>query len=125
MPRSDWLVNRENYSLNSLLILPLTLVFLLVFIINHDTLRRTAGSTRKMKRGLTRTEIYSLAILSGACLSILINAWKSDGEPLFSSLAISGLAFAFSYALVSWTGDVFIQRGYKGRDMSKKNPVVL
>lgn len=76
-------------------------------------------------RGLTSTETYSLATLSGACLSILINAWKSDGEPLFSSLAISGLAFAFSYALVLWTGDVFVQRGYKGRDMSKKNPSEL
>ncbi|KAK5167132.1 tunicamycin resistance protein [Saxophila tyrrhenica] len=76
-------------------------------------------------RDLTATETYSLAVLSAACLSILVNAWKSNGEPLFSSLAISGLAFVFSYALVLWTGDVFIKRGYKGRDMSKKSPVEI
>ncbi|WPG99195.1 Hypothetical protein R9X50_00200600 [Acrodontium crateriforme] len=74
---------------------------------------------------LSTTETYSLSILSVACLAILINAWKSDGEPLFASLAISGIAFAFSYALVRWTADVFVKRGYKGRDLSKKNPVEL
>lgn len=72
-------------------------------------------------RELTSAEIYSLGVLSAACLAILFNAWSSDGEPLFASLAISGLAFSFAYALVLWTGDVFIKRGYKGRDMSKKN----
>jgi UDP-N-acetylglucosamine--dolichyl-phosphate N-acetylglucosaminephosphotransferase len=76
-------------------------------------------------RELTATEVYSLSILSAICFAILVNAWKSDGEPLFSSLAISGLAFAFSYALILWTGDVFIKRGYKGRDMSKRNPVEM
>ncbi|GAB7363695.1 hypothetical protein MBLNU230_g4263t1 [Neophaeotheca triangularis] len=70
---------------------------------------------------LTSTEAYSLSGLSIVGLAILINAWKSDGEPLFASLAISGLAFAFAYALVKWTGDVFIRRGYKGKDLSKKN----
>lgn len=74
---------------------------------------------------LTSTEAYSLSGLSIVGLAILVNAWKSDGEPLFASLAISGLAFAFAYALVRWTGDVFIKRGYKGRDMSKKNPTEL
>lgn len=73
-------------------------------------------------RELSSTEIYSLSILSATCLAILLNAWKSDGEPLFASLAMGGLAFSFSYALVLWTGDVFIKRGYKGRDLSKRNP---
>ena len=76
-------------------------------------------------RDLNSTEVYSLSILSAVCLAILFNAWKSDGEPLFASLAMAGLAFSFSYALVLWTGEVFIQRGYKGRDMSKKNPVEM
>lgn len=71
---------------------------------------------------LSATEGYSLSILSVCCFAVLVNAWKSDGEPLYASLAISGIALAFSYALIRWTGDVFIQRGYKGRDMSKKNP---
>lgn len=76
-------------------------------------------------RSLTSSEVYSLSIVTAICVAILVNAWKSDGEPLFSSLAISGLAFAFSYALILWTGDVFIKRGYKGRDLSKKNPVEM
>lgn len=76
-------------------------------------------------RELTSTETYSLSGLSAVCLAILFNAWKSDGEPLFASLAMGGLAFSFSYALVLWTGDVFMKRGYKGRDMSKKNPTEM
>ena len=76
-------------------------------------------------RDLTSTEVYSLGILSASCVAILWSAGKSDGEPLYASLAISGLGFAFSYALIQWTGDVFIKRGYKGRDMSKKNPTEM
>ena len=71
---------------------------------------------------LSSTESLSLAVLVAACLAILINAWKSDGEPLYASLAISGVAYTFSYAIIQWTGEVFIRRGYKGRDMSKKSP---
>lgn len=74
---------------------------------------------------LTSTEGYSLSVLSIACIAVLVNAWRSDGEPLFASLAISGVAFAFSYALIPWTGDVFIRRGYKGKDFSKRNPTEL
>lgn len=74
---------------------------------------------------LTSTEAYSLSVLSIGCISVLVNAWRSDGEPLFASLAISGVAFAFSYALIRWTGDVFIRRGYRGRDLSKKNPIEM
>lgn len=74
---------------------------------------------------LTSTETYSLSVLSIACIAVLVNAWRSDGEPLFASLAISGVAFAFSYALIPWTGDVFIRRGYKGKDLSKRNPTEL
>lgn len=70
---------------------------------------------------LSSSEGYSLTVLSAICLAILANAWRSDGEPLFASLAISGIAFAFAYALVRWTGDIFIKRGYRGRDMSKKH----
>jgi UDP-N-acetylglucosamine--dolichyl-phosphate N-acetylglucosaminephosphotransferase len=76
-------------------------------------------------QALTSTETYSLSVLSIACISVLLNAWRSDGEPLFASLAISGVAFAFSYALIPWTGDVFMRRGYKGKDFSKRNPIEL
>ena len=74
---------------------------------------------------LTSTETYSLSVLSVACISVLVNAWRSDGEPLFASLAISGVAFAFSYALIPWTADVFVRRGFSGKDLSKRNPTVL
>ncbi|KAK5700380.1 tunicamycin resistance protein [Elasticomyces elasticus] len=74
---------------------------------------------------LSRTETYSLGGVAAICFAILVNAWQSDGEPLFASLAISGIAFAFTYALIRWTGDVFIKRGYKGRDLSKKNAVEI
>jgi hypothetical protein len=76
-------------------------------------------------QALTSTETYSLSVLSIACISVLVNAWRSDGEPLFASLAISGVAFAFSYALIPWTGDVFIRKGFSGKDLSKRNPTVL
>ncbi|GAB7331448.1 hypothetical protein MBLNU13_g02862t1 [Cladosporium sp. NU13] len=76
-------------------------------------------------QALTSTETYSLSVLSIACISVLVNAWCSDGEPLFASLAISGVAFAFSYALIPWTADVFIRRGFSGKDLSKRNPTVL
>lgn len=74
---------------------------------------------------LSRTETYSLSGFSIVCIAVLVNAWKNDGEPLFASLAISGVAFAFTYALIRWTGDVFMERGYKGRDMSKKAPTEM
>lgn len=74
---------------------------------------------------LSGTETYSLSGLAVLCFAVLFNAWKSDGEPLFASLAISGLAFAFSYCVIRWTGDVFLNRGYKGKDLSKKNPIEM
>ena len=74
---------------------------------------------------LSSTETYSLGVVTVVCLAVLINTWQSNGEPLFASLAISGIAFSFSYGVIRWTGDVFLKRGYKGRDMSKKNPVEM
>jgi len=72
---------------------------------------------------LSSAETYTLSVLSVACLAILFNAWKSDGEPLYASLAMGGMGFAFTYALIRWTGGVLMSRGYKGRDLAKKNPV--
>ena len=74
---------------------------------------------------LSRTEGYSLSVLAAACLAVLVNTWQNDGEPLFASLAISGIAFAFAYALIRWSGEVFMKRGFKGRDLSKKNAVEM
>ncbi|KAF2763837.1 UDP-N-acetylglucosamine:dolichyl phosphate N-acetylglucosamine-1-phosphate transferase-like protein [Teratosphaeria nubilosa] len=74
---------------------------------------------------LTSAETYGLTGLSVVSAAVLLNAWRSNGEPLYASLAIGGLGFAFTFALIRWTGDVFIKRGYKGRDMSKKSPVEI
>lgn len=91
------------------------------FIHNADREQQLFQSFQPDMQDLTATEGYSLSALSVTCLAILYSAFQSNGEPLYASLAIGGLAFAFAYALVQWTGDVFIKRGYKGRDMSKKN----
>lgn len=69
---------------------------------------------------LSNTEILALSVCSGACLNVLYLTWGEDGAPLFASLALSGLAYVFSYAIIRWTGDAFMRAGRKGRDMSKK-----
>ncbi|KAF2159342.1 hypothetical protein M409DRAFT_71117 [Zasmidium cellare ATCC 36951] len=74
---------------------------------------------------LSNTETYSLGAISFVCLAILISSLRNNGEPLFDSLAISGLAFAFSYCIIRWSGDTFLKRGFKGRDMSKKQPIEI
>lgn len=70
---------------------------------------------------LSGTEKTTLASLTFACLLILNSSWRNDGEPLYASLAISGLAFAFTYCTIRWTGDVFIKQGFGGEDRSKKH----
>lgn len=73
-----------------------------------------------MSGELTNTESWSLLACSAACLSVLYKSWGEDGAPLFASLALSGLAFAATYAIIKWTGDAFMKAGRKGKDMSKK-----
>ncbi|KAK5660396.1 hypothetical protein OQA88_12939 [Cercophora sp. LCS_1] len=68
---------------------------------------------------LTNTETWSLFILSGTCLAILANTFQGEGEPLIASLALSGLAFSATFALIRWLGPTFIRSGLKGVDMSK------
>lgn len=72
-----------------------------------------------MSTTLGQTEVYSLLSLSLACFGILANTFHGDGEPLIASIAFSGLAFSFCYALVRWLGNAFMQRGFKGRDLCK------
>ncbi|KAF1913350.1 UDP-GlcNAc-1-phosphate transferase [Ampelomyces quisqualis] len=68
---------------------------------------------------LTTTETLSLSALSVACTGVLANTLQGEGEPLIASIAFSGLAFAFCYALIRWLGNAFIRRGFKGRDLCK------
>lgn len=70
---------------------------------------------------LSGTEKTALASISFACLTVLVSSWRNDGEPLYASLAISGLAYAFTYCTIRWTGDVFIKQGFGGEDRSKKH----
>lgn len=74
---------------------------------------------------LSNTETVSLLACSVACFGVLVNTWRNDGEPIYASIAISGLAFAVSYAVIRWTGDAFMKAGRKGKDMSKKNAVEM
>ncbi|KAK2735777.1 tunicamycin resistance protein [Myotisia sp. PD_48] len=74
---------------------------------------------------LTRTETWSLLTLVTACLGIIAKTFQGDGEPLVASLALSGIAFAASFSLIRWLGDVFMRAGLKGKDMSKLKRVEL
>ncbi|RFU29739.1 hypothetical protein B7463_g6616, partial [Scytalidium lignicola] len=68
---------------------------------------------------LSSTETYSLLSLSLACLAIIANTFHGDGEPLIASVALSGIAFSSTYAMIRWLGPAFMKAGLKGKDMSK------
>lgn len=68
---------------------------------------------------LSRTEYLSLLSLTIACIGILANTFQGDGEPLIASIAFSGIAFSFTYALIRWLGSTFMKAGFKGKDLCK------
>jgi UDP-N-acetylglucosamine--dolichyl-phosphate N-acetylglucosaminephosphotransferase len=70
---------------------------------------------------LSTLETLSLASLSLACSGIIANNIVDDGEPLLASAALSGIAFAASYAMICWLGPAFMKAGLKGADMGKVN----
>ncbi|KAI8960835.1 glycosyl transferase family 4-domain-containing protein [Daldinia sp. FL1419] len=70
---------------------------------------------------LSNAETLYLSSLSLACVAVLVRTFEGEGEPLVASLALSGIAFAASYAMIRWLGPTFIQAGLKGRDLSKVN----
>ncbi|KAF3482864.1 UDP-N-acetylglucosamine-1-P transferase [Arthroderma uncinatum] len=75
---------------------------------------------------LTSRETWSLLALVIACSAVLAkNAIQGDGEPLVASLALSGIAFAASFSLIRWLGDVFMKAGLKGKDMSKLKKIEI
>ena len=73
---------------------------------------------------LTRTETLSLSALSALALALLVAAIRASA-PLHSSLALSVFAFAATFALIRWLGDVFAARGLRGRDQAKRGRVEL
>ncbi|KAF3037629.1 tunicamycin resistance protein [Didymella heteroderae] len=68
---------------------------------------------------LTTTETISLGAVSWASITVLVNTFRGEGEPLIAAMAFSALAFAASYALIRWLGDAFMRRGFKGKDLCK------
>ncbi|CAJ2514226.1 Uu.00g023450.m01.CDS01 [Anthostomella pinea] len=70
---------------------------------------------------LSSTESVALSGVAVVCVATLIRTFDGEGEPLVASLALSGLAFAASYAMIRWLGPTFLKAGLKGRDMSKVN----
>lgn len=78
-----------------------------------------------MTTTLSRAEAWSLLTLSAACVGIIVNTFHGDGEPLIASLAFSGIAFAFTFSLIRWLGDVFMKANLKGRDMSKLKQIEI
>lgn len=61
------------------------------------------------------------SILVAFCALLLARAVQGDGEPIFTSIALSGFAFAATYTIIIQTGPSFIKAGLKGVDMSKKS----
>jgi UDP-N-acetylglucosamine--dolichyl-phosphate N-acetylglucosaminephosphotransferase len=72
-----------------------------------------------MTAALSRSEAWSLLALTSTCFGIIANTFQGDGEPLIVSLALSGVAYSATYALIRWLGPTFISAGLKGTDMSK------
>lgn len=72
-----------------------------------------------MSTTLSSTESWTLLSLVLACLAILLQTLHGDGAPLVASIALSGLAYAMTYAMVTWLGPTFMKAGLKGKDMSK------
>lgn len=78
-----------------------------------------------MSGTLSTTETWSLSTISVACVAVLVKSWNEDGEPIYASIALSGAAFALTYAIIRWTGNAFMKAGLKGKDMSKKVAVEM
>ena len=74
-----------------------------------------------MANELSWTEFNTLLSLTLACVGILLKTFQGDGAPLSASIALSGIAFTSSYAMIRWLGPTFIKAGIKGVDMSKHN----
>ncbi|RDW92108.1 hypothetical protein BP5796_01502 [Coleophoma crateriformis] len=68
---------------------------------------------------LSNTESLTLLSLTIASGAIIANTFHGDGEPLVASVALSGIAFSASYAMIRWLGPTFMKAGLKGLDMSK------
>ncbi|KAL4903650.1 hypothetical protein BDW74DRAFT_155903 [Aspergillus multicolor] len=74
---------------------------------------------------LSRRETWSLLVLAGACLGVLVNTFEGEGAPLVPSIAFSGIAFAVTFSMIRWLGPVFVRAGLSGKDMAKpERPII-
>jgi UDP-N-acetylglucosamine--dolichyl-phosphate N-acetylglucosaminephosphotransferase len=78
-----------------------------------------------MTAELSSTETWSLLVLFGACVGVLVNTLQGDGNPLSASIAFAGCAFSVSFALIRWLGPAFMKVGLKGKDMSKSRQIEM
>lgn len=70
---------------------------------------------------LSRAETLGLLSLFLACVAVIANTFQGDGEPLIASLALAGIAYAASYAMVRWMGPTLINAGLRGRDLGRRD----
>ncbi|CAD6452259.1 d6612e6e-3523-40ac-b11d-c802275f555a [Sclerotinia trifoliorum] len=71
---------------------------------------------------LTPLETLTHLSLTLLCISLLLKTLsRENGEPLFASLAFSGIAFSSTYSMIRWLGPTFLRAGLKGRDLSKRD----
>ncbi|KAF3767714.1 hypothetical protein M406DRAFT_338430 [Cryphonectria parasitica EP155] len=68
---------------------------------------------------LSSREFPILAAVVAISILLLSRALQG-GEPIYTSLALSGLAFAATYYLIVQTASSFLKAGLKGTDMSKR-----
>lgn len=70
---------------------------------------------------LSATEFWSLAVLMAASAVIFSAAIAHDDpQPIVTSIALSGMAFAAAYYLIIFAASSLGRIGLKGTDMSKK-----
>ncbi|OJJ58496.1 hypothetical protein ASPSYDRAFT_152257 [Aspergillus sydowii CBS 593.65] len=74
---------------------------------------------------LSHRETWSLLVLAGACLGVLVNTFEGEGAPLVPAIAFSGIAFSVTFSMVRWLGPVFIRAGLSGKDMAKPTRPVI
>lgn len=69
---------------------------------------------------LSNREFSFLALVVGVSVLLLSRALQGGGEPIYTSLALSGLAYASTHYLIIQTAPSFLKAGLKGTDLSKR-----
>ncbi|KZZ90606.1 UDP-N-acetylglucosamine-1-P transferase [Ascosphaera apis ARSEF 7405] len=80
-----------------------------------------------MRTKLSLTESLTLSAVAFGCLAVLgKTVLELDHEdPVYASLALSGIGFVASYALIRWCGNAFMRVGFKGKDMNKAKSIEI